>query len=192
MPSAIRMIGWKLDVFWTSYPPKRTRSLQLNSPLHPSSWQLQLVLRNCHDCQLLTIFLGENSCNIPLQSAAYLHCSSICFICSCWFPASSTPPCLPQCLPPSPYPQVLTLLLDSEHFTAINEAMQVPSYHQDCRGRCGQTALHVAAVHGQQQAAQVLLDHPRFTQALDGFGLLFCCFFFLVPLVPIFFSSLFR
>jgi hypothetical protein len=50
----------------------------------------------------------------------------------------------------------------------------------------------VAAVHGQQQAAQVLLDHPRFTQALDGFGLLFCCFFFLVPLVPIFFSSLFR
>lgn len=59
----------------------------------------------------------------------------------------------------------MSVLLDSENFTAVNEAMQVPSYNPDWSNKCGQTALHVAAVNGQQQAAQVLLDHPRFTQA---------------------------
>eukprot|EP00438_Fugacium_kawagutii_P009182 Skav206223 [mRNA] locus=scaffold1844:606614:607791:- [translate_table: standard] len=60
--------------------------------------------------------------------------------------------------------KVMSVLLDSENFTAVNEALQVPSYHAEWSNKCGQTALHVAAVNGQQQAAQVLLDHPRFTQ----------------------------
>lgn len=60
--------------------------------------------------------------------------------------------------------EVMRVLLAWDGFR-VNERMGVPEWHQNWRTRCGQTALHAAAEQGQLQAAQILLDHPRFVEA---------------------------